>query len=89
VDLPQARQAAQSKGDGSLQGDDISAQRDGGGTAPNGKDSEAAGPPTPQLDDLFREGTAWSEGRLPEVRRSGSTAHKACNASVLMWADMG
>lgn len=50
-----------------MQGNDPGAQPDGSGAAQNGKDAEATGPPTPQLDDLFREGAAWSEGRLPEV----------------------
>ena len=65
--LPSARQAATLKDGGGVQGDDPGAQPDGSGAALNGKDAEATGLPTPQLDDLFREGAAWSEGRLPEV----------------------
>lgn len=64
-----AAQAAQPTAGGSVHSDDGSAHRDANGAASNGKDAEATGPPTPQLDDLFREGTAWSEGRLPEVRK--------------------
>ena len=73
--LPWACQAAQSKDGGGVQGDDSGVQGDAGGAASmNGKDAEASGPPTPQLDDLFREGAAWSEGRLPEVCKRRLTA---------------
>jgi hypothetical protein len=74
--LPWARQAATLKDGGGVQGDDPGAQPDGSGAALNGKDAEATGPPTPQLDDLFREGAAWSEGRLPEVCKCSLTAAK-------------
>jgi hypothetical protein len=67
--LPQAHQSAQQTGGGSMHSDGSSTQqKDRSGAASlDGKDGAASGPPTPLLDDLFREGTAWSEGRLPEV----------------------
>lgn len=69
----QALAQAQPLAPGELRQDSGSSARDG--VAPRQHSSGSAGraavdggPPTPLLDDLFREASAWTEGRLPEVR---------------------
>lgn len=60
----QRTDSASSRSDGGS-----SRQRDEDVAAPaDGQGGTTAGPPTPLLDDLFREGSAWAEDRLPAVR---------------------